>query len=256
MKIKKIYDELMEWLFPSNIYCICCGSLIDRDRMYSLCDACMEDIHWINGRSCIKCGKALQDTYRGQLCYNCMMREHDFRRGISCMTYGLKERQMILDFKYNSKGYMGIKFGDMMADRLCAFAEDHPAILETDMIVPVPIHRERERKRGFNQSMIMAGRLGKLTGISVDGSILERAKKTELLRSMDPSARDAVMRDAFRVTERGKNKIKGATILLVDDIITTGATVDACCRALLDAGAASVDVITLACGGNRRPGEL
>lgn len=256
MDIKGIYREAMEWLFPSNIYCICCGSLIDRTRRYSLCDSCMEDIHWITGRTCEKCGKALQDTYRGRLCYNCMAREHSFRRGISCMSYGLRERQMILDFKYNSKGYMGVKFGDILADRLCACAEDEPELLEADAIVPVPIHRQRERERGFNQAAVMARRLGELTGIPVMEKACRRVRNTKLLRSMNPAERDAAMRDAFSVPEGQKRNIEGRRILLIDDIMTTGATVDACSRALLEAGAEYVDVLCLASGANKRPGEL
>ena len=256
MNIKKIYEEAMEWIFPSDIYCICCGSLTGRGSLYSLCDLCFKDIHWITGRTCTVCGKALEDQFRGRLCYNCMGREHRFRQGVSCMTYGLKERQMILDFKYNKKGYMGVKFGDILADRLCACAEQEPHLLEADVILPVPIHKQRMRERGFNQSAVMARRLGQLTGIPVNESVLIRKKNTKLLRSMDPVSRDAAMRGAFEVTSGHKKDIKGMSILLLDDIMTTGATLDACAGVLLEAGAEAVDVITLASGSNRRPGDL
>ena len=203
----------MEWVFPSNIYCICCGSMIERDRPYALCDKCMEDIHWIRGRVCEKCGKALPDTFRGRRCYNCMMREHSFRRGISCMTYGLKERQMILDFKYNGKAYMGQKFGDILADRLMA---DSAGVVEYDLIVPVPIHPTRERKRGYNQAELMARRLGRMTGIPVRPKACRRMKQTTLLRSMDPLEREAEMRDAFRVPEGEQPAVAGMRILIVE----------------------------------------
>ena len=80
-ELEKIKNEVMEAVFPSNIYCICCGSLIDSTRPYSLCDKFVREIHWIGSRTCEKCGKALPETYRGDLCYDCMTYAHDFHKG-------------------------------------------------------------------------------------------------------------------------------------------------------------------------------
>ena len=215
----------------------------------------MADIHWINGRTCQRCGKALGDNFRGRRCYNCMAREHAFDIGISCMTYGLKERQMILDYKYNGKSYMGRKFGDMMADRLAAW-DGEKGDLDADVIVPVPIHPSREKKRGFNQAGIMADRLSSLTGIPVRHRACKRVKHTKLLRSMSPIEREAALDGAFEVPEKERPYVDGMRVLLVDDIMTTGATADSCAKALKHAGAASVNVITLASGANRKPSEL
>lgn len=240
----------MEALFPSNIYCICCGCLIERNRHYSLCDECLGKIHWITDGACDKCGKDLGKHFLGSTCYNCMLREHKFVRGFSCMTYGLLERQMILDFKYNGKGYMGVKFGDILADKISG---EH---VEFDVIVPVPVHKDREKKRGYNQTAIMAARLAELIHIPVRINGCTRVKSTKLLRSMDPLQREAAMAGAFAVTESEKKHILGKKILLIDDIITTGATVDACAGALLDAGAECVYLLTLASGGNRKPSDI
>lgn len=248
-KLSKIWDLAMESIFPSNIYCICCGSLIDKNRIYSLCDSCSTSIHWINGKACEICGKELPHNYHGARCYNCMVREHAFLRGCSTMTYGLMERQMILDYKYNGKGYMGIYFGDMLTDKLTSL------VFPVECVVPVPIHKSRERSRGYNQTAIMAKRLCYNTGLNYRERGLVRIKETTLLRSMSPLERENTMRDAFAVTEYEKQYIDGMSILLVDDIITTGATADACAKTLLEGGAREVYLITLAAGGNKKPTE-
>ena len=108
--LRRVSEEITEAVFPSNIYCAVCGSLIDRSRPYALCDKCVTQMHWITGNTCGICGKALPDTYRGfdsngrQVCYDCMARTHYFTRGWSCMSYGLHEREVMMDIKYSGKG--------------------------------------------------------------------------------------------------------------------------------------------------------
>ena len=253
MKIKglwgKVTENAAEALFPSGIYCISCGSMIDRDRTYALCDSCAAKLHWINGRSCEKCGKALADTYRGRVCYDCMAEEHDFTRGFSCMTYGLMERNMILSFKYGDKGYMGRHFGDIMYDRLTC--ED----IEADVVIPVPLHRKRQQKRGYNQTEIMADRLSYLMKIKLDTKSLIKVRETRPLSGMNIADMAMAVESAFEVREGRREALYGKNVLLVDDIYTTGATADACSRAVLAGGAKNVYVISLASGGNRRHDE-
>ncbi len=247
MGIKRIIEKIEEAVFPSNIYCISCGSMIDASRPYSLCDECARKLHWINGRACDKCGKALPDTYHGRLCYDCMMHKHYFKKGYSCLTYGLYERQILLDYKYNGKSYLCRKLGDILFDRICC------ENLEIDVIIPVPVHKKRRKSRGYNQSELMAKRLSKLCGVPSDCESLVRNRETTLLRSLNPAEREAALEGAFSVTAAGKRKICGKRILVIDDIYTTGATADACSKTLIEAGAAEVFLLSLASGGNRRP---
>jgi len=241
----KALNAVSEAVFPSNIYCISCGSLIDGTRPYSLCDGCVKKIHWIGENTCDKCGKALPDTYRGNICYDCMIYSHYFRKGFSCFTYGMYERELIFDFKYNGKGYLGAKFGDILYDRICC--ED----VKADIVIPVPISSERLKKRGYNQSAVMASHLAGRLGIPFDDGGLVRKKETARLRGLSPADREAALEGAFAFREPRKWRIKDKSVLLIDDIYTTGATADACSRALLDAGAAEVFLLTLASGGNR-----
>ena len=245
--IESIKDGIAEAIFPSNIYCICCGSLIDSSRQYALCDVCVKKFHWITGRTCEKCGKALPDTYRGRICYDCMRLDHAFEKGFSCLTYGLHEREVLLDHKYNGKGYLAAKFGDILYDRISC--ED----IAPDVIIPVPISSGRLKKRGYNQSALMARQLSKRWGVPIDESMLVRRKETTLLRSLNPADRRLALSDAFAV--KAEHRLTGKCVLLIDDIYTTGATVDTCSSVLMDAGADKVYVLTLMSGGNRRPKE-
>ena len=244
---KKIKESLEEAIFPSNIYCISCSSLIDRTRPYSLCDKCAKDFHWINGRTCEKCGKALQDAYKGKLCYDCMVYEHYFVKGFSCLTYGLHEREVLLDYKYNGKSWLGEKLGDILYDRISCES------IQPDVIIPVPISVGRAKKRGYNQSALMGKRLSDRWGVPMDERLLVRAKNTQLLRSLNPAERRLVLEGAFEVPAKRKQNVYQKSILLIDDIFTTGATADICSKTLLEAGAKEVYLLTLASGGNRKP---
>ena len=240
-KILKVVDEA---IFPSNIYCICCGALIDGSRPYSLCDECVRKFHWNTGRTCNSCGKALPDTYHGDLCYDCMQHSHYFTKGFSCLTYGLPEREVLMDFKYNGKGYIGRKFGDILYDRISC------ENLKIDVIIPVPISRARMRKRGYNQSAVMAKSLAQRMGVAYDEQSLVRVRNTKMLRTLDPAERELALEGAFKVEG---SALQGKCVLLIDDIMTTGATAEACSKALLEAGTDSVIFLCLASGGNWKP---
>ena len=241
-------------------------------------------MHWITGGTCDSCGKALPDTYRGmgpdgrRLCYDCMMREHYFTKGWSCLSYGLHERELMMDIKYNGKGYIARKMGDVMFDRMETLIEAalSEGMLPFDVVIPVPVSQKRLAKRGYNQSEIMARQFIKrwkdfareaetvtATGCDVarclcpvlETHVLVRQKETTMLRSLNPEERRLALHGAFAVAPALQHRIIGQNVLLIDDIYTTGATADACSKALLDAGASAVYLLTLCSGGNRRPKE-
>ena len=185
------------------------------------------------------------------------------------MTYGLHEREIMMDLKYGGMGYIAAKCGDMMFDRMegeIRFGLLSPGRHPVDLVVPVPVSEERLRRRGYNQSAWMVRQLvrrwrafareegeGLPSPALLDA--LERAKATKMLRSLSPAERALELRDAFRVKASLRGRLAGKGILLIDDIYTTGATADACSRALLEEGASEVILLAWASGGNRRPTE-
>lgn len=238
--------RILNLIAPDNIYCISCGCFIDESRAYSLCNSCMEHIHWNTGRTCSICGKALYDTYSGDICYDCTENRHLFDRGFSCVDYGLLERTMIMNFKYGGRTYMGRKMAEMMADRISGTDE------QFDLIVPVPIHRKRRDERGFNQAEILASGLAGRIGVRYNDRILVRTRETAAMKSLSAVERRENLRGVFCVPERYRGSAEGRNILLVDDIYTTGATADACSQVLKEAGASKCFIYSFASAPNKR----
>ena len=129
---KMLKNLISELIFPSNIYCISCRSIIDNSRPYALCDDCLSTFQWANGRTCEKCGKILQDAYRHDVCADCRETGHFFEKGYTCVQYGISERELLLSLKYGGQTFIGEKIAHIMADRL--ENED----FEADLVIPVP----------------------------------------------------------------------------------------------------------------------
>lgn len=240
-------EKGLDWLYPSDIYCISCGSLIDKTREYALCDSCMEKFHWLGSKTCEKCGKILDETYRHQLCYDCRAFDHDFDRGFTCVQYGLYERGVLMDYKYKGKSYIGRKLGDILYDRMAL--ED----VEYDLIVPVPMHRKKQRQRGYNQAAVMALRFACRCGKTCASELLQRTRQTAPMKGLGAFERHENLREALAVSPSNRYEIEGRRILLIDDIYTTGSTLDECSRVLRKAGAEKVYALTFACGANIKP---
>lgn len=242
-------DRFLEAVYPSGIYCISCGSIIDSSRDYALCDSCIKHFHWPGLKTCGKCGKILADGYRHDLCWDCRSYDHDFDRGFTCVQYGLLERGVLMDYKYRGKSYIGRKLGDILYDRMAL--ED----VEYDLIVPVPSSPERQKKRGYNQAQVMAKVLARRKGVVCGSELLVRVKKTVPMKGLGATERYENLKNAFAVSPKSHYTVAGRKILVVDDIYTTGSTLDACSRVLREAGAAAVYVLTFACGDNIPPRE-
>lgn len=235
-------EALLDLIYPSNIYCICCNKPIQDTVRFSICPQCMEEIRWAFGKTCAKCGKPLQDWYYPSICTDCTINRHFFERGFTCVFYGEKEKKIVYDIKYNQKAYIAAKIAEIMKERLKS------ANINPDCILPVPMHKMKLKERGYNQAEILSVYLSELTGIEYKNNILLRIKNTEPMSRLSLSERKNNLRNAFAVEK--KEKIKGKRILLVDDVYTTGSTADECSKALLAAGAETVWVLTFASGEN------
>ena len=236
-----IRDKMLESLFPSSLYCISCGCMIDSSRDYALCDRCLQRFHWVGEKTCAKCGKIL--------CYDCRQYERNFDKGFTCVQYGLLERGVLMDYKYKGKSYIGQKLGDVLYDRM------RLENVEPDLVVPVPMFIKNRNIRGYNQAQVMAGRLAERSGTAFAPELLERTRKTAPMKGLGALERYENLKNAFAVSSKNHYTIAGKRILLVDDIFTTGSTLDACSLVLKEAGAAEVYVLTFACGANIRPKE-
>ena len=179
-------------------------------------------------------------TGEGFLCGECRMRSHYFRRAISGFVYDGPARELIHVFKYSGRRYLARFFAGAIGDAVEARAE----VTGKELIVPVPIHRSRLRERGYNQAGEIARSLGKILGLEVESRALERTSQSSSQVGMTRRQRRENVRGCFRVVDR--RFVRGVEIYLVDDVYTTGATLDECSRVLLRAGAESVTALTAA----------
>ncbi len=238
---RDLIDRLLELIYPSGIYCISCGKPIGPGFHYALCPVCMKSIKWANGSLCRICGKSLYISKEG-LCEDCIEFPRSFDRGFSCVEYGIKEKEIIHRFKYKDKDYYASKLALLMYDRIC------PEDLGVDLVVPVPMYKPKEKRRGYNQAALLAKALARLLNKPFRSDMLLRVKDTLPMSNLSAEQRRTNLKGAFAVTKSREKVLFDKTVLLVDDVFTTGNTADACSLALKDAGAVKVYVATFASG--------
>jgi len=173
------------------------------------------------------------------LCGYCRRGIFGFERARSFGTYDGTLRDILQQYKYQGFRPLARPLGDRLTQTLKRL-HDEPL----DLILPVPLHRRRERQRGFNQAALLAERVGKLSGIRLGGRDCVRVRDTPPQAGLRAAERRRNVEGAFAVPQ--PQRVRGLRVLLVDDVLTTGATADACARALMAAGAKGVWVLTLA----------
>jgi len=174
------------------------------------------------------------------LCSRCLRGRWHFEVHRSCGLYEGALKEAIHRFKYLHEFPLLRVFGDLLYPTLQTLSRDYPV----DLIVPVPLHIQRLRERGFNQALLLARELSKRTGIPYPERALKKIKNTPFQTTLKGKERRKNVKGAFHVDKN--EEIEGKSILLVDDVYTTGATVNECARTLLDGGAKSVAVLTVA----------
>ena len=240
----RLINRLIDYIYPSSIYCISCGNIIDESRNYSLCNDCFRKFKWINERTCINCGKILSESNNGTLCYDCQYNKHEFDGGFACVQYGSVEKQLIFKLKYAKRTYIARVIAEIMYDRM--LIED----IDYDIVIPVPIHRSKNRSRGFNQAELIAKYFCKNSNKIYYKNIANRISNTIPLKTMDPAERKLNLINAFNLTEKGKSLVNGKKILIIDDIYTTGATIDSLSEKLRAAGVNKIYFLVFAIGGD------
>lgn len=234
-----IIEYILNLIFPNR--CIFCGK---PTKLYSknpnVCDRCEERVHSIYIENCVKCGAKLDNHYN-PYCKDCQSMNYICTDGVSVFHYN-DIKKTIFHFKY--KGYKtdGIILGKYMSD--CLKISGSIDILKADVIVPVPISRKKEKKRGFNQTAILAEKIGNELGIGYCGDMLKRIKNTVPQSKLTEKERKNNVMNVFEFND--KYSIEGKNILLVDDIFTTGSTLEECARTLMYSGAGKIYFITLA----------
>ena len=254
-RIKKVWNELLDLVYPPSLYCISCGKIIDDSRPYSLCNECMAAISWTTERHCSKCGRPLAENDPGTLCFGCAGREKagrpfSFDKGHSCAGYGAAAQSVIFALKYGGRSDIGDILGEVLYDRMSSEYGGDTLSEIYDLMIPVPIHRDRKEKRGYNHADLIGRSFAARAGISYEPELLVRTKVTAPMKGLSPDQRSENIRGAFELRKHRRKQAEGASILLVDDIFTTGATIDEAARTLKECGALRVDFISFAAAGD------
>lgn len=224
--------------------CLGCGTLVATSG--AVCPACWAGIDFIVPPMCASCGLPFdyapdQDGARAEtMCGACIRHPPLYGRARSVMTYSDASRRFVLSFKHADRTDAAPAWGVWLAR---AGAD---LIAEADLVVPVPLHRRRLIARRYNQAALIAQALGRAANLPVLVDALVRTRPTPSQGRMNRAQRERNVAGAFAVRQRRLQQVENARIVLVDDVMTTGATLTACIRPLLAAGAANVDVLTLA----------
>ena len=203
------------------------------------CPACRNRLSYVEEPYCMKCGKPVDEDE--EYCHDCESIRHFYDEGRAALIYDEYASKSIYRFKYNGKREFAPFYAKVIYDRLGRKIRSWNA----DAIVPVPIHRSKLKKRGYNQAYLIAKELSKRVGIPVNDALVVRTSATGAQKELGAAARQNNLKKAFKVAQ---NVVELDTVIVVDDIYTTGATVDAMARCLKDAGVGKVYYVSLCIG--------
>lgn len=234
--INKIKDVALQAVFPKT--CPMCDKALAHGE--NICGSCAGKIHYIREPRCKKCSKQLgkEET---EYCVDCSRSNHVYKSGIAAFLYDDMISKSIYRFKYHNRRTYAEYYGNAISGHYGETIKRWQA----DVIIPVPIHERKRIKRGYNQAELIAEVLGRCLGIENDGSYLVRVADTKPQKEMDKGERKKNLENAFKLD---RNVVKYKKIILVDDIYTTGSTVDECARTLIAGGAEEIYFVSLSIG--------
>ena len=231
-------QTVFETIFPPQ--CLSCSAIVS--EVDGLCPECWRDTHFISGLVCDKCGTPLpgDETEASELCDDCLKIARPWGKGRAALVYKGAGRRLVLGLKHADRTEIANPAGKWMANSCAGLVKP------TSIVAPIPLHTRRLFKRRYNQSALLAHRLAKTHQIDVIPDLLTRTKKTQPLDGLNKDQRFELLNQAIAVTPRFTGIIRDADLLLVDDVMTSGATFAAATEACFAAGANSVCIVALA----------
>jgi ComF family protein len=231
-------ERLFQFFLP--LQCHCCEKFLDEGER-GICSDCLSEIHWIKPPFCSVCGTPfVSGEVENHPCGDCLTKRRYFTMARALGAYEGSLQEAIHRWKYQGKTPLTPFFSEWMAEGLYRYWD--PNLF--DLMIPVPLHTQRLRERGFNQALLLVKELCHRTGIPYRKRVLQKRRLTLPQVNLSGVEREKGVRGSFQTT--GDEELEGKSILLVDDVYTTGATVNECSKALLAGGADRVYVLTLA----------
>lgn len=235
-KIYQIDQGILDLLYPPR--CPFCDKAVLSKE--GVCKECRKKIHKIKGPVCMKCGKPLSNP-RKEYCFDCERKTFAYSQGKALWVYEKEVKASIYRFKYQNKR----EYGKVYASEMAEYFEPWIRRKKIQVVIPVPLHKKRKKKRGYNQTEILAKEIGRILDLPVYTDVLIRMRNTKPQKMLNDTERKNNLKGAFKTIE---NIVQLKYILLVDDIYTTGSTVNAAAEALKEAGAAEVYTFCVSIG--------
>lgn len=233
----RVAGAILDLVLPPR--CPSCRVIVAVDG--SFCADCWQALDFLTAPMCACCGLPFPyDVGDGALCADCAAEPPAYDTARAAVAYNDASAALVLGLKYGDRTHLA----RVMAAAMARAAAD--ALADSPLIVPVPLHTRRIRTRFFNQAALIASALGKSSNAPVGLGALVRVRDTPPSRGMSRAARFDNVRGAVRIADSTRNRLRGARVLVVDDVMTTGATVEICARILKRAGASRVDIVTFA----------
>ena len=232
---KKLKEKLLNIFFPKDIKCIVCSKELSENTLYCLCDDCMNKLPFNNGKTCLRCDEPL--TSMANYCINCKKTVPHYKHNKSVFLYDGVLKKFVRGLKFDNKKFYSTTLSNFMASEYVKLNKDF------DVVIPVPLHTDRLKERGYNQSELLCTALKEKLKLNVCTNVLIKQVATKPQANLSKDAREKNLENVFKVIDR--KLVKGKTILLVDDVFTTGTTINECAKTLKDAGAKEVWSLTL-----------
>ena len=236
---RRIGRALLDVALPPQ--CVLCDAFVDEPGL--MCADCFRQTGFISEPFCVRCGVPFASAALGgtdQLCPTCRAAPPVFGRARAALRYDAQGRRLILPFKHADRQELARTLAPHMA------RAGAPLLRESDVLVPVPLHRARLFRRRYNQAALLARAVARIAGLPCVPDALLRVRATEPLGDKSAAERAEEVADAFAVRPSRIANLAGKRVVLADDVMTSGATANACARALLAAGASAVDVLVAA----------
>ncbi len=229
-------QAVLRLVYPPQ--CVACGEAVDSD--FGLCGPCWRETGFITGLVCDLCGVPLPGEGEGAECDDCIALGRPWAQGRAAFLYRDVGRKLVLGLKHADRIELARPAGEWL------LRAARPILREGMVVAPVPLHWRRLFRRRYNQSALLSARLAALAGLAHCPDLLQRVRATGTQDGRDRAGRFGNLTGAMRVHPRRAQVLKGAHVLLVDDVMTSGATLTACAEACLATGARRVSVAVLA----------
>lgn len=235
--IKEMWSNFKSALFPKDIKCIACDKELSHENRYCLCEECLNSLPRSASHICQKCGESLDSL--ADYCLSCKDHiERYFTFARAPLIYDGIVVKLIHDLKYHNKQFLGEYLSRIIVDEFIKHNFD------VDVVVPIPLNPIREKQRGYNQALLLSVCFEKELGLLLDTENFIRVANTPTQTELTKDERKHNLENAFKVTD--KQYYKNKRVLLIDDVYTTGATMEEASKTLLKSGAKEVYCMSLA----------